>query len=51
MAVGAHPLIFAEDADRARAFLRDVLDLPSVDAGSGWLIFRAPPGEPDATEG
>ena len=28
-----------------RAFLRDVLDLKSVDAGGGWLIFALPPAE------
>ncbi len=33
------------DADAARAFLRDVLNLPSVDAGAGWLIFALPPAE------
>jgi catechol 2,3-dioxygenase-like lactoylglutathione lyase family enzyme len=42
---GAHTLIYAEDADAARAFLRDVLGLSSVDAGHGWLIFELPPGE------
>jgi predicted enzyme related to lactoylglutathione lyase len=42
---GAHTIIFAEDAERARAFLRDVLGLESVDAGDGWLIFALPPGE------
>jgi hypothetical protein len=28
-----------------RAFFRDVLELPSVDAGQGWLIFSLPPAE------
>ena len=28
-----------------RAFFRDVLGFPSVDAGGGWLIFAAPPAE------
>ena len=28
-----------------RAFLRDVLGFPSVDAGDGWLIFGLPPAE------
>jgi catechol 2,3-dioxygenase-like lactoylglutathione lyase family enzyme len=45
MIIAAHTVIFAEDADRARAFFRDVLNLPNVDAGGGWLIFRAPPAE------
>jgi catechol 2,3-dioxygenase-like lactoylglutathione lyase family enzyme len=42
---GAHTILFAEDAERARAFLRDVLGLDAVDAGGGWLIFALPPGE------
>ena len=28
-----------------RAFLRDTLELDSVDAGGGWLIFALPPAE------
>jgi predicted enzyme related to lactoylglutathione lyase len=42
---GAHAVIFTKDADRVRAFLRDVLGFPSVDAGGGWLIFALPPAE------
>jgi catechol 2,3-dioxygenase-like lactoylglutathione lyase family enzyme len=42
---GAHTILFADDAQRARAFLRDVLGLEGVDAGDGWLIFALPPGE------
>jgi catechol 2,3-dioxygenase-like lactoylglutathione lyase family enzyme len=45
MIIAAHTIVFAEDADRARAFFRDVLGLPHVDAGGGWLIFRSPPAE------
>jgi predicted enzyme related to lactoylglutathione lyase len=40
-----HAIIYADDADRARAFFRDVLKLPNVDAHGGWLIFRLPPAE------
>jgi catechol 2,3-dioxygenase-like lactoylglutathione lyase family enzyme len=40
-----HTLIFAEDADRARAFFRDVLGFPAVDTGGGWLIFPTGPSE------
>jgi predicted enzyme related to lactoylglutathione lyase len=40
-----HTLIYAEDAVAARGFFRDVLDLPVVDDGDGWLIFKLPPGE------
>ena len=42
---GLHTIMFGEDADRIRAFLRDVLELREVDAGGGWPIFKPPPGE------
>jgi len=42
---GTHAIIYADDAERARAFFRDVLDLPNVDAHGGWLIFKLPPAE------
>jgi hypothetical protein len=42
---GAHIIIYSKDADADRAFLRDVLALPSVDVGDGWLIFALPPAE------
>src|SRR5437764_7197437 len=42
---GAHTILYAEDAEQARAFLRDVLGLSGVAAGDGWLIFALPPGE------
>ena len=42
---GVHAIIFSDEAERVRAFFRDVLDLPSVDAGGGWLIFALPPAE------
>jgi catechol 2,3-dioxygenase-like lactoylglutathione lyase family enzyme len=45
MITGTHAIIYAEDAERARAFFRDVLDLPNVDARDGWLIFKLPPAE------
>src|SRR4051794_29580067 len=45
MLTGAHAILFAQDADAARAFLRDVLGFESVDAGRGWLIFALPPSE------
>lgn len=40
-----HAIIYADDAEQARAFFRDVLDLPNVDAHDGWLIFKLPPAE------
>ena len=45
MISGVHAIIFTSDADADRAFFREVLDLPSVDAGGGWLIFALPPAE------
>jgi predicted enzyme related to lactoylglutathione lyase len=45
MITGVHAVIFTRDAERDRAFFRDVLELPSVDAGGGWLIFALPPAE------
>src|SRR5580658_7708505 len=42
---GAHIIIYSKDADADRAFFRDVLEYPSVDAGHGWLIFALPPAE------
>lgn len=45
MITGVHAIIFTRDAEGVRAFLRDVLELPSVDAGGGWLIFALPPAE------
>lgn len=45
MIVGAHAIVYSSDAEADRAFLRDVLGLPSVDVGQGWLIFGLPPSE------
>jgi predicted enzyme related to lactoylglutathione lyase len=45
MITGVHAIVYGADADAVRAFLRDVLELPSVDAGGGWLIFALPPAE------
>ena len=42
---GAHLLVYSADADADRAFFRDVLEYPHVDAGGEWLIFKLPPGE------
>lgn len=45
MISGVHAIVFSKDADGVRSFFRDVLDLTSVDAGDGWLIFALPPAE------
>jgi hypothetical protein len=42
---GAHVIVYSSDADADRAFFRDVLEYPHVDAGGGWLIFKLPPSE------
>jgi len=42
---GAHTIISSSDPEADRAFFRDVLELESVDAGEGWLIFALPPAE------
>jgi len=42
---GAHVIVYSRDADADRAFFRDVLEYPNVDAGGGWLIFKLPPCE------
>ena len=42
---GMHAVVFSTDAEADRAFLRDVLQLPNVDVGGGWLIFGLPPSE------
>ncbi|MGE0407987.1 MAG: VOC family protein [Amphiplicatus sp.] len=45
MIIGAHSILYSSDAEKDRAFLRDVLKLPSVDSGDGFLIFGLPPAE------
>ena len=45
MITGLHTLIYCDDPDAARAFFRDVLGLPAVDTGGGWLIFKTGPSE------
>jgi len=45
MITGAHSIIYSTNSDEDRAFFRDVLALPSVDVGGGWLIFGLPPAE------
>lgn len=45
MITGFHALIYTDEAEKVRAFFRDVLEAPYVDAGQGWLIFALPPAE------
>jgi catechol 2,3-dioxygenase-like lactoylglutathione lyase family enzyme len=42
---GVHAIIYTKEADTARAFFRNILKFPYVDAGFGWLIFALPPAE------
>lgn len=45
MIIGAHSIIYSKNPDADRTFLRNVLKLPNVDVGGGWLIFGLPPAE------
>jgi hypothetical protein len=45
MITGAHSIIYSTNPEADRAFLREVLKLPHVDVGHGWLIFGLPPAE------
>ena len=42
---GAQIIIYNKDPESDRAFFRDVLEFPAVDAGHGWLIFALPVAE------
>jgi hypothetical protein len=42
---GAHVIVYSKGPEADRALLRDVLRLPSVDVGDGWLVFALPPAE------
>ena len=45
MFFGVHLLLHSRDPEADRAFFRDVLEIPAIDAGEGWLIFTLPPAE------
>jgi hypothetical protein len=45
MIIGAHSILYSKNPEADREFLRDVLELPHVDVGEGWLIFGLPPAE------
>jgi predicted enzyme related to lactoylglutathione lyase len=45
MITGVHAIVYSRDAEADRAFFREVLGWPFVDAGDGWLIFAQPPAE------
>lgn len=43
--IGVHSIIYSQNAEEDRAFLRDMIGFSHVDAGDGWLIFGLPPAE------
>jgi catechol 2,3-dioxygenase-like lactoylglutathione lyase family enzyme len=45
MIVGAHVVMASKDPEADYTFFRDVLNLPSVDAGEGYVIFGLPASE------
>lgn len=45
MIIGAHSIVYSTNPEADRAFMRDVLGMPNVDVGGGWLIFGLPPAE------
>src|SRR6187455_1243203 len=48
MIIATHTLIYSDDPEATRAFLRDVLGFKFVEAGGpdpGWLIFGTGPSE------
>ena len=45
MIIGAHSILYSKSPEADRTFLRDVLGMPHVDVGEGWLIFGLPPSE------
>jgi catechol 2,3-dioxygenase-like lactoylglutathione lyase family enzyme len=45
MITAVHTLIYSDDAEATRAFFRDVLEWPFIDAHGGWLIFKTGPSE------
>jgi hypothetical protein len=45
MIVGAHVMLQSRNPSADKAFFGGVLNLPSVDAGGGFLIFGVPPAE------
>ena len=42
---GVHFLLHSSSPEADRAFFRDVLAIPAIDSGEGWLIFALPPAE------
>jgi hypothetical protein len=45
MLIGAHVMLHSQDEEADRKFLSEVLNLGSVDAGNGFMIYGMPPTE------
>jgi hypothetical protein len=45
MLTGAHMVVYSSNVEADRAFFGEVLKLPSVDGGGGFLIYAVPPAE------
>ncbi len=45
MIKGMHGIFFTPEAEEARSFVAEKLELGHVDAGEGWLIFGVPKAE------
>jgi catechol 2,3-dioxygenase-like lactoylglutathione lyase family enzyme len=45
MIIGAHVMLHSKDRDADIAFFRDILSLPNVDAGEGYMLFGIPSSE------
>ncbi len=45
MISGAHVIIYSKNPDVDRQFFTDIIGLPHVDVGRGWLIMGLPPSE------
>jgi hypothetical protein len=43
--IGAHSILYSRKVEADRAFLKDVLNFPSVDVDGDGLIFGLPPSE------
>ena len=51
MIIGGHITIASRNEDADKLFFRDVLNLPNVDAGGGYIIFGLPSGDVAVHEG
>ena len=45
MITAVHNMGYSDDPDATRAFFKDVVGWPNVDAHGGWLIFKTGPSE------